>query len=429
MNPAQPIEPDENPLNFAKHHRLSRRRFLGGAALIAAATPVTAPLRALTAEAQPGAAAAPAKVFERKIKLGVIGCGGRGSWLARLFHKHGGYTLHALADYFQTRAENLGQQVGVEKSNCFSTLSGYKRLLESGVEAVALEAPPYFYPEQARAAVGAGLHVYVAKPVAVDVPGCLAIDAAASQAGKKKLCFLVDYQVPTDPHNIEVHKQIREGAIGKIVALHSYYIAPTRPDPANGPTIEDRLYRAWVNDIALGGGYHVNACIHAVDAALWTANANPISAVGVSTLGRPDPHGDSHDLFSLTFEFSDGLLLNHRGKHIDDLAPVENGCAIYGQTGHAHIGYQDHAFVRGPETAYRGKVDNLYEAGAVRNIATFYEQVTSSDTANTTVRRAVDSALATILGRETARRRERVTWQQLLKENQRLEADLRGLKT
>jgi hypothetical protein len=74
-------------------------------------------------------------------------------------------------------------------------------------------------------------------------------------------------------------------------------------------------------------------------------------------------------------------------------------------------------------------VDNLYEAGAVRNIASFYEQITAGDTTNPTVRRAVDSALATILGREAARRRERLTWQQLLKENQRLEVDLKGLKT
>jgi predicted dehydrogenase len=396
---------------------------------MAAAAPLTAPVRALTAEAQPGATNTPATTFERKIKLGVIGCGGRGSWLAGLFHKHGGYQMHVLADYFQARADNLGQQLGVPPANRFSTLSGYKRLLESGVEAVALEAPPCFYPEQVRAAVEAGLHVYVAKPVAVDVPGCLAIEAAARQAGEKKRCFLVDYQIPTDPHNLEVHKQIRAGAIGKVVGLHSYYIAPTRPDPAKGATIEDRLQRAWVNDVALGGSYHVCACIHAVDAALWVAGTNPLSAVGVSTIGRPDPHGDSHDLFSLTLEFPDGLLLNHRGKHIDDLAPVENGCAVFGQTGHAHIGYQNQAFVRGPETAYRGSVDNLYEAGAVRNIASFYEQITAGDTTNPTVRRAVDSALATILGREAARRRERLTWQHLLKENQRLEVDLKGLKT
>jgi myo-inositol 2-dehydrogenase / D-chiro-inositol 1-dehydrogenase len=396
---------------------------------MAAAAPLTAPVRALTAETQPGATNTAATTFARKIKLGVIGCGGRGSWIARLFRKHGGYEMHALADYFPARADKLGQQLGVPPANRFATLSGYKRLLESGVEAVALEAPPCFYPEHVRAAVAAGLHVYVAKPVAVDVPGCLAIETAARQAGEKKQCFLVDYQIPTDPHNLEVLKQIRAGAIGKVVALHSFYLAPTRADPPKGATIEDRLQRAWVNDVALGGGYHVNACIHAMDAALWVAGANPLSAVGMSTIGRAGPHGDSHDLFSLTFEFADGLLLNHRGKHLDNLAPVENGCAVYGQTGHALIAYQAQAFIRGPETAYRGSVDNLYEAGAVRNIASFYEKITAGDTTNPTVRRAVDSALATILGREAARRRERLTWQQLLKENQRVEVDLKGLKT
>ena len=328
MKPTPPLPRREGLLDSGSRHTLSRRRFLRGAALVAAATPLTAPVRALTAEAQAGTTNASATIFERKIKLGVIGCGGRGSWIARLFHKHGGYQMHALTDYFQARADKLGQQLGVPPANCYSTLSGYKRLLESGVEAVAMEVPPYFYPEHVRAAVKAGLHVYMAKPVAVDVPGCLDIKAAARQASDKKRCFFVDYQVPTDPHNLEVHKQIRAGAIGKVVGLHSYYLAPTRPDPAKGATIEDRLQRAWVNDVALGGGYHVNACIHAVDTALWVAGATPISAVGVSTIGRANPHGDSHDLFSLTLEFADGLLHNHRGKHLDNLAPVENGCAV-----------------------------------------------------------------------------------------------------
>jgi myo-inositol 2-dehydrogenase/D-chiro-inositol 1-dehydrogenase len=115
---------------------------------------------------------------DSKISLGIIGCGGRGSWLAGLFAKHGGYTITAAADYFPERAAELGAKFGIPEARRFSGLLAYKRLLEAGVDAVAVESPPWFHPAQAAAAVDAGVHVYLAKPAAVDVPGCLKIAAA-----------------------------------------------------------------------------------------------------------------------------------------------------------------------------------------------------------------------------------------------------------
>ena len=114
-------------------------------------------------------AADPAKADgKRKIKLGVVGCGGRGSWIAGLFKQNPGYEMHAVADYFQKVADKCGDSLGVAQGRRFSGLSGYTRVLESGVEAVALEVPPGFFPEMAAAAVEAGVHVYMAKPVALE---------------------------------------------------------------------------------------------------------------------------------------------------------------------------------------------------------------------------------------------------------------------
>ena len=157
----------------------------------------------------------------RKIKLGVIGLGGRGRWIAGLFKQHGGYQLHALADYFPEVVHAAGKATGVPESRRFSGLSGYRKLLASGVEAVVVIDVPYFYAEQAAAAVEAGCHVYMAKPVAVDVPGCLSIGATGKLATKKKLCFLVDYQLPTEPAVIEVANRVRKGAIGKLAHIVS----------------------------------------------------------------------------------------------------------------------------------------------------------------------------------------------------------------
>src|SRR5208282_4632142 len=145
--------------NMSEQSNFSRRQFIGGSLATSAA--VLAASGPLNAAQTGGASASP-----RKIKLGVIGLGGRGQWLTKLFQQHGGYEVHGVADYFPEVAETAGNALGVDKSRRFSGLSAYKKLYGSGIEAVAIEDVPYFYAEQAAAAVEAGLHVYMAKPIA-----------------------------------------------------------------------------------------------------------------------------------------------------------------------------------------------------------------------------------------------------------------------
>lgn len=414
--------------NKSSNQTLSRRRFLGGTLAASAAASSFSVLRSGAAE-QPATTPTKPPEFARKLKLGVVGGGGRGCWIAKLFQQHGGYELFAVADYFQAVAYTCGDALGVDKARRFSGLSGYQRLMESGVEAVALVVPPCFFPEHTRAAVERKLHVYMAKPVAVDVPGCLAVEAAAKQATADRRVFLVDYQLPTDPHNLEVVKLIRAGEIGKVLALNSHYFAGTFSDPPRTETIESRLRSLiWCNDVAIGGGYHVNACIHGVDGALWVAGERPVAALGLSRVGRLDPHGDSHDVFDIVFEFANGVIMSHRGKHLNNQLAFDVICQVLGETGHAQICYGGKASLRGRENGYNGEVQSLYEAGAVRNIGKFYDCIVGGNFTNDTVRRSVDGALTTILGREAALRRTRLTWDELLKENKRLEVDLRGLK-
>jgi predicted dehydrogenase len=413
--------------NHLSHNALDRRTFLKLGILAGSASPFIS--LSQTSSLSTPAAPAP-KETRRKVRLGVIGCGGRGSWIARLFARHGGYEMHAVTDYFQPVADACGDALGVDKARRFSTLSGYKRVFESGVEAVALETPPCFFPEHAAAAVAAGLHVYMAKPIAVDVPGCRAVEAAAAKASAGKRVFLVDYQMPTDPENRHVAELIAKGAIGKVVALNSQYFAGPFADPEKTASIESRLqHLIWCNDIAIGGGYHVNACIHAVQAALWLAGQRPVAACGASVLCRPNPHGDSHDVFQLVFTFANGLLLNHRGKHLNNLTGFDVLCTAQGLSGYGTVGYGGRAFLKGPEEAHSAEVVNLYEAGAVRNIATFYDAILAGDCSNPTVATAVDSVLATILGREAALARSWMTMADLLKKNARREVDLSGLRS
>jgi predicted dehydrogenase len=368
-----------------------------------------------------------------RVKLGVIGCGGRGDWIAKLFAENGGYEMHAVADYFQEVADACGDALGVDKSRRFSGLSGYEKLIASGVEAVALETPPYCFPQHARAAVEAGLHVYMAKPVAVDVPGTLEIGELGKKAREKKQCFLVDFQVPTEPSNIEAVRRTHEGAIGRIVMVSTCYLTGRFPDPPKTKTIASRLRKlVWVNDTDIGASYHGNACIHGIDAGLWVLrHQRPVAAQGVSSIGRANPNGDSHDQYSISFEFADGTIMNHIGSHLNYGFRVR---AIgWGQDGHMEIGYGGQAIVRGGKQKQEYVSDdavmlNLYKNGAVRNIATFHKSILAGDSSNPTVEPSVTSTLVTMLGREAAARRAKLTMDELIREGKRLEPDLTGLQ-
>jgi predicted dehydrogenase len=413
---------------------VSRRTFLGGALGATAIGVLGAPTPLDAQAAAPGTPA----TFDRRIKLGIVGLGGRGRWIAGLFRRHGGYDMHAAADYFPRVVEEQGAALGVDPSRRFSGLSGYKRLIESGIEAVALEDIPYFFPEQVRAAVDAGLHVYMAKPIASDVPGVVSVRESAARATARKRVFLVDYQMPTDPHNAEVIARVREGALGTLQTVFSAGAAggPTSfEDPASTGTLENRLHSLiWVNDDALGCGYIGNYDIHVVDVVMRALSGRvPVSAYGWGARFRPSPHGDALDSTCVMFTFDDGTVWNHQSpKGTSEGWFSANGslaAEIQGTDAAARLSYWGKSYLRGGTKHYGGgEVANLYEAGAVRNIAAFYDAVTRGDTSNETITPAADSALVCILGREAAARRTLLTMSDVLKENRRLEVDLKGLK-
>jgi len=398
---------------------VTRRGFISGAGAAALSFAVVAP------SAVRGTAA------NSRIKAGVIGLGGRGRMITGMVQKHGGYELVALADYFEQVTDAAGEQFQVPKASRFSGLSAYRKLIASDVEAVFMETPPYCFPEHVEAAVEAGRHVYIAKPLGCDVPGCLRIRDAAKKATAGKRVFLCDFQTRTDPFFIEGVKRVQEGAIGRIGMLSSEYNDESFADPPLTANIESRLQELiWVNDDALGGSYIVNAGIHAIDVALWIAGQMPTSAMGASRIARNDPHGDSHDVFSVTYEFPNGLILNHRGEHLKNRSEFRSDCFAQGSEGWLETGYTSRVRILGTRTGWRGgDIVELYPRGAERNIDAFHKSVTARDYSNSTIEPSISATLATILGREAARRCTKLTLDEVLKENRRLEPDLKGLKT
>ena len=405
--------------NDGKTRHMTRRGFVSAAGAAALSFALV----------RPGAVRGTAA--DSRIRAGVIGLGGRGRMITGMVQNHGGYELVALADYFDTVVNSAGEKFKVPKDKCFSGLSGYKGLIASGVEAVFMETPPYCFPEHVEAAVEAGRHVYIAKPLGCDVPGCLRIQQAAKKATAAKRVFLCDFQTRTDPFFIEGIKRVQEGEIGRIALLSSEYNDESFRDPPKTGTIESRLQELiWVNDDDLGGSYIVNAGIHAIDVALWIAGQRPASAMGASRIGRTDPHGDSHDVFSVTYEFPNGMILNHRGEHLKNRSEFRSDCLAQGSEGVLETGYTSRVRILGNRTGWRGgDVVELYPRGAERNIDAFHKAVTSGDYANSTIDPSIHATLTTILGREAARRRAKLTLDEVLKENRRLAPDLSGLET
>ena len=410
--------------------KVGRRRFLGGTLSALGAGALLNAGRGLAEEQPAPKAEAKAEAPKRKVKLGIVGCGGRGGWIAKLFQQHGGYEMHAVADYFPDAAEACGNALGVDKARRFTGLSGYKKMIESGIEALVIIDVPYFYAEQSKAAVEAGCHVYMAKPIAVDVPGCLTIEAAAKQATQKKLCFLVDYQLPLEQPNVEVANRIREGALGPLAYIASFGLASAWADPAKGASIESRLRgEIWLSDIALGGDNIVSYDIHIIDGVTWVMGKRPVAACGKSRTCRPGPNGDRTDCAAVVYEYDDGVIWSHLAQSLNNNFDITTlSASFFGLTATGHIQYGGKSYVRGGPKHYVGNQGSIYDQGAMRNIADFHQNITEGHFENATAQRAVDGTLTAILGREASARRRYLTMEELLKENKRLEVDLTGLK-
>jgi len=416
-------ECEKTTITDKSRKQITRRRFIAGAGATALSFTVIKPALVRGYDAN------------SKVDLGIIGCGGRGTWIAELFKQHGGYNVVAAADYFQDRVDGLGNKLGVDKARRYAGLSGYRKLLDK-VDAVAIESPPYFHPEQAADAVDADCHVYVAKPLAVDVPGCQSIARSGRKATANKLCFLVDFQTRADKFYIEALKRVRNGALGEFVFGESIYHANCpfgrmyktwRDDPKNP---ENRL-RAWGLDNIISGDIITEQNIHTLDVMSWIMNQEPIWAVG--TGGRTvRPVGTCWDHFAILFEYPNNVGITFSSRQIEGHGTQPSGIRnrMFGSKGVLETEYGGQVLIRAKgEDFYRGgRSPGIYKEGAVVNIATFHKNITGGNFDNPTVAESVRSNLLTVLGRTAAYEGRKVTWNEIIRSKKKLDANLKGLK-
>lgn len=414
----------QQPAETSRNRKfVSRRGFMAGAGAAAFSFATVKP------ELVRGSAA------NSKIDLGVIGCGGRGTWIAKLFRDHGGYNVTAAADYFQDRVDRFGDQLDVPQANRYTGVKGYLKLLEK-VDAVAIESPPYFHPQQAADAVEAGRHVYLAKPIAVDVPGCLSVEQSGENATARRQCFLVDFQTRADPFYMEALRRVHEeDALGDFAFGEAIYHAGDpfkrmydawRQDPDDP---ENRL-RAWGLDRVLSGDIITEQNIHTLDVMSWIMGTPPVWAVG--TGGRKfRPVGTCYDTFSLLFQYPKDVGVTFSSRQSEGHGTKPDGIRnrMFGTEGILETAYGGQVLIRG-EHFYRGGASpGIYKDGAVANIKTFHDDVVNGNYENPTVAPSVRSNLVTVLGRTAAYENRLITWDDLLKEKQAPDANLKGLKS
>ncbi len=401
---------------------VSRRNFMAGAGAAAASLSIVKPqlARGYTANA--------------KVNIGIAGCGGRGTWITGLFQQHGGYNIVAAADYFQDRVDNLGDKFKVKPERRYTGLAGYRRMLEQPLDALVVESPPYFHPEHAAAGVEAGRHVYVAKPIAVDVPGCKSIEQSGKKATAQDRCFLIDFQTRADEFYIEALKRVHEGAIGRFAFGESTYHAgiPWKgqiTSAADSGNPESRL-RAWGLDRILSGDIITEQNIHTLDVVNWIMGSEPECAFGTGGQKVRD-FGTCFDTFSVVFRYPNdvGIAFSSRQFNGHGTQPEGIRNRMFGTDGVLETQYGGEVMIRGKNFYRGGSSPGIYKDGAVTNIATFHASIQAGDFTNPTVSESVQSNLLTILGRTAAYEGRVVTWEEILKCDEKLVPDLKGLKS
>jgi myo-inositol 2-dehydrogenase/D-chiro-inositol 1-dehydrogenase len=360
------------------------------------------------------------------VEVGLVGCGGRGNWIAPFFPEHADARVVAVADVIKSRLDSTREKLQVDSRRAYWGPEAYRELAQSKLDAVVIETPPYFHPIHAAAAVDAGKHVYLAKPIAVDAPGCQTIAAAGQRATAKKQVFLVDFQTRADAHFREAVGQVHKGAIGPLVMAEASY-----PWSGGGrgvpPATPEQQLRNWYYVLPLSGDFIVEQSIHSLDLATWIINADPIRARGTGG-HKVRPKNSIYDHFAVTYAFPDDLTLSFTCIQSIPMVKDEIRARVFGAGGFIDADYYTGVTMRGPETAVRGTVGDLYTSGVVVNINEFHDAVIKGDCSNPTVVPSVRSNLTAILGREAAYHRNELTLAALLKQGKKLEPNLKGLK-
>ncbi len=347
------------------------------------------------------------------LKVGLIGCGGRGTGAAGdILTGNQNMQLIALADTFEDRLNNCRErlenhenpqvagQVNVDDGHCFVGLDAYQRLLETDVDVVLQATPPYATARHIEAIIDAGKHIFSEKPIAVDPVGVRRVMAAADKAEEQGLSFVAGTQRRHAKEYVETIKQIQDGAIGEIVAMRAHWLGgiPFAHEREEGWSELEWRIRNWIPHNWTCGANIVEQHIHNLDVMNWVKGDHPAAVVasgGRAWMPETDQYGDIWDNFSCEYEYADGVRMYSFSRWWPRGGATSLLEEVMGSQGKSNC--RDMA-----ETGIEPMVqEHINLVNSIRNEGPYFNEG----------RQVAESTLTALMGRMSAYTGERVTWE------------------
>ena len=377
-----------------------------------------------------------AQTVTNAIKVGLVGCGGRGTGAAsQALHADDYAELTAVADIAQSQVDysletlrkigKIAPRVMVEQPNVFLGLDAYKKLLDSGVDVVLLATPPGFRPTHLAACIEANKHVFCEKPVSTDAPGIRWVLETSEKAKQKNLSLVSGFCWRYNGMIEETFKQLQDGAIGKMVAYYAtYYTSPVKPmppastRPAGMSDVQWQL-KNWYNFVWSCGDSICEQAVHSADKIAWAmGDQPPVSCVGVGGRNIPAEGGNIYDHFEVNYIYPNGVRAFLANRQIEGCYN-ENSDYILGTEGTLTIGRGPVPKIEGKTNwTWSGKQYDMYQ----REHDVLFAAIRHNQPVNNGKRMATSTLLA-MMGRMAAYTGQQITWDMALNSQEKLFPD------
>jgi predicted dehydrogenase len=374
-----------------------------------------------------------AQTVTNAIKIGLVGCGGRGTGAAgQALHADDYAELTAVADVAQSQVDHslatlkkiskIAPRVMVEQTNVFLGMDAYKKLIDSGVDVVLLATPPGFRPIHLAACIDANKNVFCEKPIATDAPGVRSVLDTSERAKQKNLSLVAGFCWRYSNYIQDTFQKLNEGAIGKKIAYYAtYYTSPVKPMPAEstrpaGMSDAQWQLKNWYNFVWSCGDSIVEQAVHSADKIAWAmGDEPPVSCVGVGGRAIPAEGGNIFDHFEVNYLYPGGVRAFLASRQIEGCYN-ENSDYIMGTEGTITIG-------RGPAPRIEGKTNwtwsgqkyDMYQREHDVLFASIRHQKPVNDG-----KRMATSTLLSMMGRMAAYTGQEITWDMALNSQEKI---------
>lgn len=346
-----------------------------------------------------------------KLKVGVIGCGGRGTGAAiQCVRAAPNVELYALADFFPDKIQNARKQfvegwrgsepitdkVNVSKEREFTGFDAYKKLLAADIDVVVIATQPAFRPIHFEAAIKARKHVFMEKPVAVDPVGVRKVISVSELAKKKSLTVVAGTQRRHMPSYLETMKRIHDGEMGELRGGDCYWNWGQKiGQNAQSPSWSEMEFqiRNWYFHCWGSGDCLVEQAIHQIDVMNWAYGGPPVSALGMGGLEIEHNFGNIYDHFAIIYEYPNGARVSAMASQIP------GSTSRVGQNFVGAKGSSDGESISGKKSwKYDGKAID----GQEQEHVDFIDSIRGSGPYLNHGKRIAESTLTAIIGRMSA---------------------------